>query len=144
MPSTKDRLGLLRYVPALTIALFLGPVVAGLAGTILPGFGYLPTLGGHQLSLDPWRALLAEPGLSKAILLTGFTGFGSTVLAFALTILVFASGHGTLWFNRAKRAMTPLLAVPHLAMAVGLAQAALDVALKYTAERTPDAATSAA
>ncbi len=101
--------------------MFLGPVVAGLAGTILPGFGYLPTLGGHHLSLDPWRALIAEPGLGKAILLTAFTGFGSTVLAFALTVLVFASGHGTLWFNRAKRAMTPLLAVPHLAMAVGLA-----------------------
>jgi len=119
--SAKERPGLLRYVPALTIALFLGPVVAGLAGTILPGFGYLPTLGGHHLSLDPWRALIAEPGLGKAVLLTAFTGFGSTVLAFVLTVLVFASGHGTLWFNRAKRAMTPLLAVPHLAMAVGLA-----------------------
>lgn len=112
---------MLGFFPGLTIALFLGPVIAGLAGTVLPGFGYLPTLGGDHLSLDPWRALIAAPGLDKAILLTVLTGFGSTVLAFALTVLLFASGHGTSSFNRAKRAMTPLLAVPHLAMAVGLA-----------------------
>ncbi len=111
----------LRFFPSLTIALFLGPVLAGLVGTILPAFGYLPTLGGDRLTLDPWHSLLAAPGLGKAVLLTLWTGFGSTVFAFALTILVFASGHGTKIFNRAKRAMTPLLAVPHLALAVGLA-----------------------
>ncbi len=36
-------------------------------------------------------------------------------------MLVFAAGHGTRGLIRVKRAMTPLLAVPHLATAVGLA-----------------------
>ncbi len=115
------RQGWLRFFPAITLLLFLGPIAAGLIGTLLPAFGYLPSLGGDQVSLEPWRDLFAAPGLAKAIGLTLLTGIGSTAIAFLLTVLVFASGHGTVIFNRAKRAMTPLLAVPHLAMAVGLA-----------------------
>ena len=113
--------GLVRFFPSLTVLLFLGPVAAGLVGTLLPSFGYLPTLGGDQLTLEPWRALFNEPGLGKAVLLTVITGFGSTTLAFALVILMFAGSRGTRAFSRAKRAKTTLLAIPHLAMAVGLA-----------------------
>jgi putative thiamine transport system permease protein len=112
---------LLRYLPAITLLVFLGPVVAGLAGTLLPAFGYLPVLGGEQVSLEPWRRLADAPGIETAVRLTLTSGVLSTVLALALTIFVFAAGHGTLALTRVKRAMTPLLAVPHLATAVGLA-----------------------
>ena len=112
---------MLRYLPALTVGLFLGPVIAGLLGTLLPAFGYLPVLGGEQFSLEPWRHLFAAPGLSSAVQVTLTTGFASTGLALALTILVFAAGHGTAALTRIKRGMLPLLAVPHLALAVGLA-----------------------
>ncbi len=111
----------LRYLPALTVGLFLGPVIAGLIGTVLPAFGYLPALGGEQFSLEPWRRLLAAPGLSSALHVTLTTGFASTGIALALTILVFAAGHGTAALARIRRGMVPLLAMPHLALAVGLA-----------------------
>jgi putative thiamine transport system permease protein len=111
----------LRYLPALTVTLFLGPVLAGLLGTLLPAFGYLPVLGGEQFSLEPWRRLLAAPGLSSALQITLTSGFVSTGSALALTILVFAAGHSTAALTRIKRGMVPLLAVPHLALAVGLA-----------------------
>jgi putative thiamine transport system permease protein len=112
---------LLRYLPAITLLVFLGPVVAGLAGTLLPAFGYLPVLGGEEVSLAPWRRLADAPGIASAVRLTLTSGVLSTVLALALTIFVFAAGHGTRALTRVKRAMTPLLAVPHLATAVGLA-----------------------
>jgi putative thiamine transport system permease protein len=35
----------LGFIPYLTLALFLGPVAAGLVFTLLPAFGYLPALG---------------------------------------------------------------------------------------------------
>ena len=108
-------------MPGLTLLLFLGPIAAGLIGTLLPAFGYLPSLGGEQFTLEPWRALFSAPGLGKAVAVSLLTGIGSTVIAFLMTVLIFASSHGTTAFDRAKRAMTPLLAVPHLAMAVGLA-----------------------
>jgi putative thiamine transport system permease protein len=112
---------LLRFLPGLTIALFLGPVAAGLLGTILPSLGYLPVLGGERLSLEPWHALAAAPGLATAVRLSLVSGLVSTALALALTILLFAAGHGTRSLTRAKQSMTAMLAVPHLAMAVGLA-----------------------
>jgi putative thiamine transport system permease protein len=112
---------LLAYLPALTLLVFLGPVVVGMLGTLLPAFGYLPVLGQEQLSLEPWRQLIRAPGLGTAIRLTLASGFLSTLLAFALTMFVFAAGHGTRALGLVKRGMTSLLAVPHLAVAVGLA-----------------------
>jgi putative thiamine transport system permease protein len=112
---------LLRFLPGLTVALFLAPVAAGLLGTLLPSLGYLPALGGERLSLEPWRQLAQAPGLATAVRLSLVSGLAATALALALTILVFAAGHGTRTLTRAKQSMTPVLAVPHLAMAVGLA-----------------------
>jgi putative thiamine transport system permease protein len=112
---------LLRFLPGLTIALFLGPILAGLLGTILPALGYLPALGGERMSLEPWRQLAMAPGLGTAVRLTLVSGLLSTAAALALTILVFAAGQGTRALTRAKQSMTPVLAVPHLAMAAGLA-----------------------
>jgi putative thiamine transport system permease protein len=112
---------LLRYLPAVTLLVFLGPVVAGLLGTVLPAFGYLPVLGGERFSLEPWRQLAVAPGIGSAVRVTLVSGVLSTLLALGLTVLVFAAGHGTTGLVRVKRAMTPLLAVPHLATAVGLA-----------------------
>jgi putative thiamine transport system permease protein len=120
-PVQQLAVSLLRYLPALTVGLFLGPVAAGLLGTLLPAFGYLPALGGEELSLEPWRRLLAAPGLSAALQATLISGLLSTALALGLTILIFAAGHGTAALTRIKCGMVPLLAVPHLAIAVGLA-----------------------
>ena len=39
-----------------TVAMFAAADRArGSLGTLLPAFGYLPAIGGHALSLDPWR-----------------------------------------------------------------------------------------
>jgi putative thiamine transport system permease protein len=112
---------LLRAFPALTALVFAGPVAAGLLGTLLPAFGYLPALGGHTLHLGPWRDLLAAPGLGTAVRTSLTTGITSTALALAVTVLAFAAGHGTRALTRARLLLAPLLAVPHAAIAVGLA-----------------------
>ncbi len=113
--------GLLRAVPALTLAIFLLPVGAGLIGTWLPAFGYLPALGGESFGLAPWRALLAAPGLGTSIRLTLTSGFLATAASLALVIGFTAACHGTRLFARLRRGLAPLLAVPHLAIAIGIA-----------------------
>ena len=57
---------MLRFLPALTLLAMLGPVVAGLWGTVLPAFGHLPTAGLDGPSLDPFRELFAWGGLGAA------------------------------------------------------------------------------
>src|SRR3546814_6844264 len=74
------RAGWLRLVPAATLALFLGPIGAGLAFTLLPAFGWLPALGGTAFGLAPWRELLAAPEFPGALRLTLFSGLASTVI----------------------------------------------------------------
>jgi putative thiamine transport system permease protein len=56
---------MLRYAPAFTLAVFLGPVIAGLLGTALPAFGYLPALGGYALSFEPFAGCSRNPGSAR-------------------------------------------------------------------------------
>lgn len=104
-----------------TLLLLLGPVAAGLIGTVLPAFGYLPALGGETLNLEPWRALLAAPGLAESARLSFVTGLGVTALSLAIVILFVAGWHGTRGFARIQRFLSPLLSVPHVTVAFGLA-----------------------
>ena len=111
----------LRLFPAVTLAVFLAPVAAGLVATALPAFGYLPALGGRELGLDAWRQLLATPGLAASVRLTLLTGVLSTVLALAVAIGFCSVMHDTRLFRRIQIVLSPLLATPHVAAAIGLA-----------------------
>ena len=112
---------LLQAVPALTLAAFLAPVAAGLLATVLPAFGFLPTLGGTDISLEPWRRLLAAPELPASLRLTLTSGLAASIASVAIVLTFCASAHGTRLFRTIERLLAPLLAVPHAAVAIGLA-----------------------
>ncbi|TDL88160.1 ABC transporter permease [Meridianimarinicoccus aquatilis] len=111
----------LRALPALTLLAMLGPVAAGLWGTVLPAFGHFPVAGQSGPSLDPIRHLLDWPGLGKAIWLSVFTGVTATVVSLGLVVLITAGWWGTRTFRALERILSPLLSVPHAAAAFGLA-----------------------
>jgi len=113
--------GLLQFAPALALALFLAPVAAGLLGTALPAFDYLPALGGTAFGLAAWRALLAWPGLGDSLALTLTSGLPATILSFAIVVGFLAACHGTAPLRLVQRLLAPLLAVPHVALAIGFA-----------------------
>ncbi|WP_051492089.1 ABC transporter permease [Roseivivax isoporae] len=99
----------------------LGPVAAGLAGTLLPAAGLHPAAGGTGLSLGPLRSLLDWPGLAAAARLSVVTGLVATALALGGVALLLAGWAGTRAFRALERLLSPLLSVPHAAMAFGLA-----------------------
>ena len=105
----------------LTLGLLLLPITFGLFGTLLPAFGFFPALGGHALSLDPFRDLLATPGLPTAVVLSVATGLGATVISLGVTLIFVASYAGTPTLSRLQHLLSPLLAVPHAAAAFGFA-----------------------
>ncbi|HTO82440.1 MAG TPA: ABC transporter permease subunit [Methylomirabilota bacterium] len=117
----RRRPDLLTWLPTVTLALFLAPVGAGLLGTWLPAFGWLPSLGGHTITLAPWGALLAAPELPGALRLTLTTGLLASVASFCITIGFCAAAHGTYAFRAIERLLAPVLAMPHAAVALGLA-----------------------
>jgi putative thiamine transport system permease protein len=99
----------------------LGPVAAGLLGTLAPALGWMPALGARTLGLDAFRDLFAWPGLARAVSLSVGVGFAATTISLAVVALILAGWHGTRAFGALERALAPLLSVPHAAAAFGMA-----------------------
>ena len=112
---------MLRLAPAFIIALLVLPVGAGLLMVLLPAFGYLPALGSYSLSLAPWQMLFSQPGLGRSVAVSFTSGLVSTAMALMIVVLFLAASQGT-WLDRAiRRLVSPLLAIPHAAVAFGFA-----------------------
>ncbi|MBO6727224.1 MAG: ABC transporter permease subunit [Rhizobiaceae bacterium] len=107
--------------PPLTILLLAGPVLAGLAGTLLPAFGYLPALGGDTLSLAPFVELAAQPGIQRSAWMSYYTGLASAAISLVIVMLFVAAWAGTRSFATIQHLVSPLLSVPHAAAAFGFA-----------------------
>ncbi len=110
-----------RIAPWAAGVLLTGPLLFGLGGTAAPAFGYLPALGGTELSLAPMRTMLAQPGLFAGVMLSLTAAWLVTAVALGIVFLFVAAWSGTALFRRAVDLVSPLLAVPHAAAAFGLA-----------------------
>jgi putative thiamine transport system permease protein len=132
MAKTIRTVSLLPAFPFLTQLLFLLPIAAGLFGVLLPALGYLPALGGDQFHFEVFRQLLEHPSLLNAVWLTLFSGIAATFISFSLAILLAAMlSRASLSGNKnnkmaslfviVRRSLIPLIAVPHAAIALGLA-----------------------
>lgn len=87
----------------------VAPVGAGLAATLVEG-----------LSMPAWRELLAEPGLTRALLVSVGSGVVSTGVALAVAHLAVATAFVRHRQATLRLAALPALATPHLAIAIGL------------------------
>ena len=108
---------LLRASPGLALPVLLLPVLAGFSGTVLPAF-HLTTTGPD---LAAFAQLARWPGLPRAALLSLGTGLTATAAALTLTLLILAALHDRPVFALIQRSLSPLLAIPHAAAALGLA-----------------------
>ncbi len=111
----------LAWFPFITILLLLGPVCAGLAGTIAPAFGYFPAINQTALTLDPIRDLFGWTGIWRATLLSIGVGFLTTAISLFIVVLIVAGWSGTRVFTFLQTVLSPLLSIPHAAAAFGLA-----------------------
>ena len=107
--------------PWLTVLAFGLPILAGLAGTLLPAFGYLPALGSSTFSVEPWRALFDAPGFGVALQATLLTGWLATLLSLFLAVAIVAFVYHRPAARRLGEVIAPLVAMPHSALAIGLA-----------------------
>lgn len=136
MPNTISRLeaaspigGRAGWARVAWLALVAVPGIAtsaGLVFVLLPAFGYFPALGGTTPSLQPWRDLLAYPGLASAARATLISALVAMPIALGLATLALAwiAPYGTVRPGLpllAAKLLSWLLATPHAAFALGLA-----------------------
>lgn len=100
---------MIKALPRLGLALFILPMLGGLV------VGFIPAFAGGFAELKAW------PGLVRAVALSVGTGLGATALSLLLTGLIVAMLHDRPAFAPLRRMLSPLLAVPHAAAALGLA-----------------------
>lgn len=95
-------------------ACFFAPLVIGFVGTL-----WQAGRGGGLLEVA--RLLVADPRFVSSLTLTLFTGVTASVMVASLTVIILVSAHGTRVWRFMLGALPPLLAVPHAALAVGIA-----------------------
>ena len=96
------------------------PILFGFLGFFLPSFNYLPTLGKGELNLNYFYISMNIPGIYKSILLSIFTGLVSTALALFFSQVILLYFFKTKFYNYLKIIISPLIALPHITMAIGL------------------------
>ncbi len=96
------------------------PILFGFLGFFLPSFNYLPTLGKGELNLNYFYISMNIPGIYKSILLSIFTGLVSTILALFFSQVILLYFFKTKFYNYLKIIISPLIALPHITMAIGL------------------------
>jgi putative thiamine transport system permease protein len=69
---------------------------------------------------DAWNTLWEAPGLLGAFGMTLWTGLASTLLAWGFSAWLLSQAFGKPWWGKLARSLSPLLATPHAAFAVGL------------------------
>lgn len=88
------------------------------------GLPLLTALGlgvAQAADLAAWSALLADSQFAPALRLSLWTGTAASLLALMLTVGTVTRLHGTRHWRTMQAALSPVLAVPHAAFAVGLA-----------------------
>lgn len=109
-----------RWITGFIVVLLVFPIAIGLVGTLLPAFHYFPPLGEHSFSLSPWRHLFAQGEFYAGLKLTLITGIGAPLLALWLALSLLAWGYQRPFFKKIEALLSPILAIPHAAIAIGL------------------------
>ena len=96
------------------------PIIFGFIGFFLPSFGYFPILGKSEFNLNYFHLSFNIAGVSKSIILSLFTGLVSTLLALFFSQVILLYLFKTRAYNYIKIIISPLIALPHITMAIGL------------------------
>lgn len=112
---------MLRLLYLVIIAVCILPTVPGLLGVVLSAFGYIPAVGLTQLSLTGFSGVFHWSGVWHSIGLTLWSAIFSSYLACLITFAILQSCWNTKFWRKVEFALSPLLAMPHVAFAIGFA-----------------------
>lgn len=105
----------------LVILLGIAPIIPGLSGVILSSFSYIPPLGFNEISWLGYQQLWAWGGWHESLFLSLFSALVSTYLAALFCFAILQQLWGHKHWRKVETLLSPLLAMPHVAFAIGFA-----------------------
>ncbi|MCE7577352.1 ABC transporter permease [Aliivibrio fischeri] len=112
---------MLRALYLIIIAVCILPTLPGLLGVAVSALGYIPPLGMHHFSLDGFALVFSWEGVWRSIGLTIYSAITSSYLACLITFAVLQATWGSKFWRKVELSLSPLLATPHVAFAIGFA-----------------------
>ncbi|MFV8410815.1 ABC transporter permease [Vibrio owensii] len=112
---------MLRALYLVIIAVCILPTIPGLLGVVVSALGYVPPIGLHHFSLDGFHAVFDWEGVWTSIGLTFYSAIFSSYLACLITFAILQASWGSKFWRKIEMSLSPLLAMPHVAFAIGFA-----------------------
>jgi putative thiamine transport system permease protein len=112
---------MLRTLYIALIVVCIVPTIPGVIGMISSAFGYIPALGLNHLSIFGFEAVFAWDGVWHSIGLSLSTAILSSYIACLLTFAIVQRCWNTRFWKKVEVTLSPLLAIPHVAFAIGFA-----------------------
>ncbi len=112
---------ILPFFYILLIMVCILPILPGIIGVLSASLSYLPPIGLHTLSLNGYISVFEWSGIWHSISLTVGSAFISTLISCLITFAILQSTwHLSVW-KKIEPLLSPLLAMPHVAFAIGFA-----------------------
>lgn len=112
---------MLRLLYLAVLIICIAPTIPGMVGMFASAFAYIPPLGLSKPSLVGFSAAFDWSGIGHSIWLTVSTTLISSYLALFATFAILQSCWQTKAWQKIENSLAPLMALPHVAFAIGFA-----------------------
>ncbi|WP_152469558.1 ABC transporter permease [Vibrio sp. THAF190c] len=103
------------------IAVCIIPTIPGVVGVIASSLSYIPPLGLEQFSIVGFQQVFSWEGVYHSIGLTLSSAVISSYLACFLTFCILQATWDKPFWRKIELTLSPMLAIPHVAFAIGFA-----------------------
>ena len=112
---------MLRFLYIAVIAVCIIPTIPGILGVFSTAVGFVPAVGLHDVSLLGFKQVFQWEGVWRSIGLSFYTSILSSYLACLVCFLILIGTWQTKVWRTVEVLLSPLLAMPHVAFAIGFA-----------------------
>ncbi|TVU64396.1 thiamine ABC transporter permease [Vibrio atlanticus] len=103
------------------IAVCIIPTIPGVAGVVASSLSFIPPLGLVEPSLNGFEQVFQWEGVWHSIGLSLSSAFASSYIACFLTFCIIQATWGKPFWKKIELTLSPMLAIPHVAFAIGFA-----------------------
>ncbi|MFA0077260.1 ABC transporter permease [Vibrio artabrorum] len=112
---------MLRALYLVVIAVCIIPTIPGIAGVIASSLSFIPPLGLEKPTLNGFSQVFQWEGAWHSIGLSLGSAIASSYIACFLTFCILQASWGNKFWRKIELTLSPMLAIPHVAFAIGFA-----------------------